>query len=853
MSLDSSRHCSLRLLVLAVLLLPSWFPAAQARVMLQYFESRWQTIERRMPDVFMAGYGGLYVPPPTRADSSDYSVGYDVYDRFDLGYEGRPTLYGTENMLDQMVRSAHDAGIYVYVDTMYNHNGFSNGFRGDTTAGACQLNWAIQDGGYPGFVMSGRDLNLGLPDDFNLEFRNICSSTQYPAPSCDTDPIHCQVSGLLDINPDRTTLFWIRHPAVAGNPENIPYQTPKASNRRLYPDVDLASPYDDSVRPFNLAEPMLGDPYTENVNGMLQRWTQWMLEVHRVDGFRLDAIKHIDPAWLTNVYDYIAHNRARDFWGRQVSAFSFGENPDGSNANLAAYHRKDGYGNRTVLDFPLKYAMVNNIGNASANFAAILGTGGNGGNTFDNYDDGLSQNGSAGVSFVQNHDNGLGDPPQIDNVAYAYILNRKGYPLVYYNAQEFGTDRPFPNNNTRKDALGLNDNIITALLQTHRNFVGDRSGNDWRSLYESSDVVAYEMNNTLIVAMSDWVGRGPTNAGYIEVSVDNLGFRNVTLTEVTGNAASTTIDPNSQIPDIITVPASGPITLRIPTTQNANGVTHNRPYVMYSLLPPQGTFSLLNKSGTIAADGSGVAEARRRLTAVDIVSAATAQLQLQISNGGAVDDQAGLRWDYGVNIDGSTSGTNGLAYGIDDPLFAGFDAFRTINNPSSTHPGAGLYRQDVDLTNPAIKEGFHYLTAMAFVQRSAGLPVICNTFRKVIYVDRQPPNISLAFPANADGIADVDPGTYEFVVDNPDLTGTNLHYFWNLDPRFDPLSLVSSANQASQTDRGRWRFLLSNLAAGNYQKLTLVLFEESGNYRIQTFLIGVKERSAIASKTWAGY
>src|SRR5687768_1515033 len=63
---------------------------------LQWFESSYNTIENRTADAFMAGYGAVWTPPPGRADISNFSVGYDVYDRFDLGSAVNPTLYGTE-------------------------------------------------------------------------------------------------------------------------------------------------------------------------------------------------------------------------------------------------------------------------------------------------------------------------------------------------------------------------------------------------------------------------------------------------------------------------------------------------------------------------------------------------------------------------------------------------------------------------------------------------------------------------------------------------------------------------------------------------------------------------------------
>jgi len=38
---------------------------------LQFFEGTYQTIEKRMPDLFNAGYGQLLTPPPGRADSGN--------------------------------------------------------------------------------------------------------------------------------------------------------------------------------------------------------------------------------------------------------------------------------------------------------------------------------------------------------------------------------------------------------------------------------------------------------------------------------------------------------------------------------------------------------------------------------------------------------------------------------------------------------------------------------------------------------------------------------------------------------------------------------------------------------------
>ena len=76
--------------------------SVSAPPILQWFDSSFETIEERLPDLFQSGYGAVWLPPPGRADSGNQSVGYDVYDRFDLGSADNETLYGTQTGLQQL-------------------------------------------------------------------------------------------------------------------------------------------------------------------------------------------------------------------------------------------------------------------------------------------------------------------------------------------------------------------------------------------------------------------------------------------------------------------------------------------------------------------------------------------------------------------------------------------------------------------------------------------------------------------------------------------------------------------------------------------------------------------------------
>src|SRR4051794_19634100 len=88
-----------------------------APVILQYFESQWTTMEKRVPDMFMAGYGGLWTPPPGRAlyDDQGGGIGYNLYDRFDLGHAGDRTAFGTEKGYRTLINQVHQMNGDVYV------------------------------------------------------------------------------------------------------------------------------------------------------------------------------------------------------------------------------------------------------------------------------------------------------------------------------------------------------------------------------------------------------------------------------------------------------------------------------------------------------------------------------------------------------------------------------------------------------------------------------------------------------------------------------------------------------------------------------------------------------------------
>lgn len=820
-----SRRTTLFALVLAGVNVSSIFAAdVSATVTLQWFESRWQTIEKRTPDLFMAGYGAVWVPPPGRADSGDQSVGYDVRDRFDLGHAGRPTLYGTEAGLRATVKGLHQAGASVYTDLVLNHNGFNDQSNSDF----------VNSGGYPGFVMSQPGSPFG---DFH--------------PPGAAGVLEGRLAGLIDI--DQSTNFrFVRNPVPnptdsLGTPlSNLPAGTtpyfgqlanvPDENNRRFYPDQQgtsrtLLNPTTGATitrYDFNNTTPLAGDPVEENATGYLMRHAQWMIQSVGVDGFRLDAVKHMPTWFLNDFYDaaVYAANPRKHLDGSERHVFSFGEHFEGNSSIIQPYVRKDINplspntvgGNRDALDFPLFFAMQSNLsGNGVANdWRNIVNA------SFDRNDDGLANNGSQGVAFAQSHDK---DGAYLNNVAHAYMLMRPGNAIVYFNAKEFGTGRPFPKDG-RGDALGgVYGDTITTLVDI-RNTHG--RGNYLPRLTEKETLV-YEREKVAVVALSNRL-----DAGFDFRTVQTSFSPGTRLVELTGNATDPTVDPTNQVFDYVVVKNDGTIDIRVP--RNRTGSTeHGKGYVIYGLATPQGTLSIENKAFTIAGETATPAtNATARLSAIDVVTADSFTLALDTQNvfiGGILDADAGgdnalFNFNDG-NRSRDLNGNGAIDFRTPGSVVYGFEQFTTKRSPLTTPGGDGQYRQLIDSNQ--LDEGFNYVTVRAFRKRTDGGEAVWTDFRRVIYLDRERPESEL------DSINDLGGNSRQVRVRSTDGTADSVHVFLDLPQNFTEsqiLNLVSGNNKAGQIDRDLFAFGFNNVSSGNHV-VTTVTYEISGNYKVQ--------------------
>ncbi len=478
--------------------------ALHAEVIVQYFNTTYRELMLKMPELAEVGYEAIWLPPPTKA-SGGLSTGYDCWDPFDLGSKDQSgsvrTKYGTDGELRELIRTAHRFGIRVYVDNIMNHRAFSvPGYNAGTPIDT-----------YPGMV----------PEDFHLRVTSEGFYRKWDNVADWSDTWQIQnrnFSDLIDIAQE--TDYWqnstdngnfgqnegdripkiefVRHP---DNPEYYCFLPGGWSGEYPGDHVGVYVGFGST----NITKQIIADNpdfYKENVNEYLERAVRWLVHHTRIDGLRLDAVKHVPADFFgrrggddKNGYGsgycgqaQIQFNRTRGFNdvdshrdtvfrpdtvnGRN-DLMMFGEHlgePPPTSDYIDAGMR--------LVDSKLHSFLNSNLGNPWGNLANLQYEGGEG-FAWDH-----------GVTYVKSHDDDYATRPELQ---FALELTRRGLPCVYtdgnYQSETLGeSGGAFPRHANINFLGQWGDDRIPNLVYIHNHFA-----RGWQSpRWGDNDVVAYD-------------------------------------------------------------------------------------------------------------------------------------------------------------------------------------------------------------------------------------------------------------------------------------------------------------------------------------------------------------------------
>ncbi|MDY6784019.1 MAG: alpha-amylase [Cyanobacteriota bacterium] len=359
--------------------------------MMQYFHwyipsdgNLWNEVAQNASELASAGITALWLPPAYKGSSGGYDVGYSAYDLFDLGEFDQKgsvgTKYGTKEQLLAAIAAAREAGIHIYADAVLNHK---NGGDEIEEVEATPVAW------------DNRNYELSPPKPIS-----IYSYFGFP--------------GRGDTYSSMKWHWWhfdsVNHNANDWNDKSI-Y---RLKDKRFETDVNPRHGNYDFLMACDL------DMRNEQTRGEVTYWGQWFLDTTGVDGFRLDAVKHISSLFFHGWLDKMRQHAQRDL-------FAVGEYWEDDIQTLHWYLSATG-GRMSLFDVPLHYNFhrASRMGGYYDMRSILDGTL-------------MQQQPALAVTFVENHDS---QPLQaLESVveawfkplAYALILlRREGYPCIFY-------------------------------------------------------------------------------------------------------------------------------------------------------------------------------------------------------------------------------------------------------------------------------------------------------------------------------------------------------------------------------------------------------------------------------------
>lgn len=358
--------------------------------MIQYFEwylssdsTLWSKVANDAKHLSNLGITHIWLPPAYKGASGKNDVGYGVYDLYDLGeFEQKgsiPTKYGTKDEYINAVKILKENNIKVLADIVLNHK-----MGADETEEVL----AVQD--------DSNDRNISL-----TEAKPIKAWTKY---------------NFLGRGDTYSNFKWNwTHFHGVDWDEN----TETSSIYKFY-----GKHWDNSVdKEYGNSDYLMGadiDLNNFDVINELKSWGKWYLNETNIDGFRLDAVKHIRSDFFPEWIEFLKKDIEKklfvvgEYWSTNIDTIS--------------RYINDTKECMSLFDVPLHYNFYRaSVSNGEYDMSSIF--------------DGtiVQANSVKAVTFVDNHDTEPGQALEswvldwFKPLAYALILLRTdGFPCVFY-------------------------------------------------------------------------------------------------------------------------------------------------------------------------------------------------------------------------------------------------------------------------------------------------------------------------------------------------------------------------------------------------------------------------------------
>lgn len=345
----------------------------------------WQHAREKAPHLASLGVTHVWLPPAFKSAQGQNDPGYAVYDIYDLGeFDQKGTVrtrYGTKDEYLDAIKAFHDNGIQVLADVVLNHM-----HGGDETEKVLVQQVDAEN----------RTEKIGEPHDIDAH-----TKFTFPGRGDKYSSFKWDKNCFTGVDTSADSIFVILNEHTHGEWDEMLEDEKGNYDYLMGADIEFRNPY---------------------VREELKHWGEWYLKTTGVDGFRLDAVKHMPYTFYNEWLDHVRGVAGKDLF---CVAEYWRNDPEALNHYIDVTE-----GRVQLFDVPLHM----NFHEASEQ-----------GNDYDmrNILDNslLGINPARSVTFVDNHDTqplqSLQMPVQqwFQSHAYALILLREqGIPCVFYPA-----------------------------------------------------------------------------------------------------------------------------------------------------------------------------------------------------------------------------------------------------------------------------------------------------------------------------------------------------------------------------------------------------------------------------------